>query len=247
MIWYELSKGKLQIPDENEYTLVCTHLSLMELAFTRNVYKNIQDVQKVIKCIMDIKPIFIMHIPDDYILTLIDEKYDFKYDLEDDLIMGFLKMINNYKEKELIEGEFKEHFDSIAERRKSSGKERTDYLNDFYKPFKEISYVFKKYPTTEIDKQFFRQKFIHEFNESNDTMYSENNFNWTNIEFYEKINIKYRRNLMITKMKAEPNDENDLRNMIYVLPNDKYWTLEKRWLAMAKEIKLTQYLFEPKF
>ncbi|MBL0281926.1 MAG: hypothetical protein IPQ11_16530 [Bacteroidetes bacterium] len=53
--------------------------------------------------------------------------------------------------------------------------------------------------------------------------------------------------MYLTRMKADRNDENDLQNMIYVQPGDLYWTLEKRWLSIIREIKLDKYLYqEPK-
>lgn len=45
------------------------------------------------------------------------------------------------------------------------------------------------------------------------------------------------------QFKTNPSDENDFKNMIYVQPTDLDWTLEKRWLAIAKEIKLEKYLY----
>ena len=44
-------------------------------------------------------------------------------------------------------------------------------------------------------------------------------------------------------MKADINDKNDLKNIIYVQPTYLYWTLEKRWLTIAKEIRLEKYLY----
>lgn len=71
--------------------------------------------------------------------------------------------------------------------------------------------------------------------------------NWEKFELHEKVGARYMRNMYLTRMKADRNDENDLQNMIYVQPGDLYWTLEKRWLSIIREIKLDKYLYqEPK-
>jgi hypothetical protein len=44
-------------------------------------------------------------------------------------------------------------------------------------------------------------------------------------------------------MKVDINDDNDLKNMIYVQPTNLYWTLEKRWLTIVKEAKFEKYLY----
>lgn len=62
MIWYELSKNRLEIPNPEEYTLVCTYLSLTELAFTPNNFKNLGEVQKAIRKILSVEPELILDI-----------------------------------------------------------------------------------------------------------------------------------------------------------------------------------------
>ncbi len=56
MVWYELAKGRLVIPDPQKYQLVCTHLSLMEIACSSNNFNKLQEVQAVISKILNIEP-----------------------------------------------------------------------------------------------------------------------------------------------------------------------------------------------
>jgi hypothetical protein len=42
----------------------------------------------------------------------------------------------------------------------------------------------------------------------------------------------------------QQNDDEDLFNLIYVEPNDKYLTQEKRWKNIIKEAGMEAYLFE---
>ena len=52
--------------------------------------------------------------------------------------------------------------------------------------------------------------------------YSAGQVNWEKFELHEKVGARYMRNMYLTRMKADRNDENDLQNMIYVQPGDLY-------------------------
>lgn len=55
-------------------------------------------------------------------------------------------------------------------------------------------------------------------------------------EFFIQIDTSTR--------KVKPNDWNDLINLIYVGPDDLYWTKEKRWNIIFKDAKMERYLFK---
>ena len=43
----------------------------------------------------------------------------------------------------------------------------------------------------------------------------------------------------------ESNDYMDIFNLAYVRKGDKYWTHEKKWIALIKEVGCERYLFNP--
>jgi len=245
MIWYELSKGKLSIPDPKKYILVCTHLSLMELAFTKNIIKNYREVQDTIKFIMASKPNFIMYNPYVYAKASMDPKFKLrKYKPREDLLMPFLKAIYHNKEKDIIDKKLKNYHVSILYERSENANNFANFRNDLYVSVKRNNYVFKKYNSIEADRNMFRKLFLHtlnHFQEKKDNLNS--NLNWSEIELFEKVSTRYLKRLIISSLKVDKNDDNDLNNMIYVSPTDKYWTLEKRWIHIIKEINLSYYLY----
>jgi hypothetical protein len=243
MIWYNLSKNKLQVPDPKQYKLVCTYLSLMELAFTPNSFNNLDEIQETIKCIIELKPELIMHDPTSYAKAIIDPDFNYEYEKEEDIVTGFLKVLLNHPKEGLLKNEFKVQLANISSTRKEKGSEWADFLNDCYKGSKEISYILKKYSTDADDRKKIRKWFVLQLNQTSKINYSLEQIRWEHFEFYEKVGARYMRNMYLTKMKADRNDENDLKNMFYVQPTDKYWTLEKRWLQMVKEIKFDRYLY----
>ena len=229
MIWYYLSQDKVKIPDPDKYILVCTYLSLTELAFSQNNFNKLREVQQVIKSIFNIRPEIILSYPIDHALELIDTEYQFEHKIEEDLVLGFLKVILNHPGEGLIDNEFKEQLLFIVNKRKVNYEDWANFLNDLHEGVKEIGHIVKKFHNDDSDKSNFRGWFVRQLNESSfEKKYSAGQVNWEKFELHEKVGARYMRNMYLTRMKADRNDENDLQNMIYVQPGDLYWTLEKR-------------------
>lgn len=244
MIWYNLSKGSLKVPDPEKYTLVCTYLTLMELAFTLNNFKKLSEVQATIRQILKSEPELILTYPFDHARTLIDKSYNHSFNIEEDLVFAFLRVLSNHPKDGLVDNSFKEQLADITKKRKENSSDWADFLNELNKPSKEISWVFKKYSSEKWDKSKFQGWFLLQINQLSDKTYSAETINWCNFEFYESMYRRYHRNLLVSKMKADINDDNDLKNLIYVQPDTLYWTLEKRWLTIAKEAKIDKYLYQ---
>lgn len=72
MVWYELAKGRIQIPDTERYQLVCTHLSLMEIACSSNNFNKLNEVQSVVSKILSLEPEIITQQPYGYARSRVD-------------------------------------------------------------------------------------------------------------------------------------------------------------------------------
>lgn len=243
MIWYELSKNKLQVPDPEKYKLVCTYLSLTELAFTPNNFHKHKEVQDVIRKIIALEPDLILHYPLEHALAIIDSSHVPHYEIEEDLVMAFLRGILHQPQDSFPDNKFKSYLANISSRRKENSKDWVNFINKVNDPLKEVSSIVKKYHTKDSQQEFFRRGFLFDLNDIFEKSYTEESIDWKQFEFYEKVGQQYERKMIVSKMKADLNDENDLKNMLYVRPTDKYWTLEKRWLSIIKEIKLERYLY----
>lgn len=243
MIWYELSKNTIQVPDPNQYTLVCTYLSLMELAFSPNNLKKLSEVQAAIREIFKIKPEMILHYPWDHATSLIDKNFDSDFKIEEDLTIGFLRVLLNHPKEGLFPNSFKESLENISSTRRKNFEEWADFLNDLNNLDNDVKRALIKYSKANRHLIDFKKWFVHKLNKREMGSYSIDTFPWEQFEFYTSTGATYMRKMMFSRMKADGNDENDMRNMIYVQPGDKYWTLEKRWLNLAKESKMTKYLY----
>lgn len=243
MIWYNLSKGHLKVPDPEKYTLVCTYLTLMELAFTPNNFRKLTEVQDAINQILHSEPEFILQVPFDHARFLINTGIKPEFNIEEDLVFGFLRILLNQPKEGLINNDFKLQLSDITAKRTLNSNNWSDFQNKLNEPSKKMGRVLKKYYSEEWEQTRFQGWFILQLNQLSDTSYSAEQIDWRNYELYEKVYKRYQRNLKISKMKVDSNDGNDLKNMIYVQPADLYWTLEKRWLTIAKEIKLEKYFY----
>lgn len=247
MIWYELSKNRIQIPDPNQYILVCTYLSLMELAFSPNNLKNLSEVQEAIRLILKVKPEIIMANPWDHAKFLIDDDFQHEHEIESNITLAFLRILLNHPKEGLIPNSFKHHLENISTIRKKNMAEWAEFINKLYQNDAELRTAFKKYSQKDSDLLYFKKWFLYRLNVFEEDKFSFDKMPWKLFEFYTSIGAYYMRTMKLSRMKADGNDENDLRNMIYVQPGDKYWTLEKKWLTFAREAKMSHYLYQTEF
>lgn len=243
MIWYDLSKAKLALPDPKKYSLVCTHSTSTELAFTPNLFGKLHEVQDAIKQILNSASDILMASPIEHARMLIDKNYNPYFNVEDDLVFAFLRVVLNHPSDGLIDNESKEQLSFIVNERNKNFEEWAIFLNQLNEPMKKFSSRFKRFHSQEKMKFKLRTGFVLQLNDTHNTNYKPEIIDWSKFEFYENIHCQYHRNLMLSKMKADSNDKYDLENMIYVQPHDLYWTKEKRWLRIAKETKLEKYLY----
>ncbi|HQS35839.1 MAG: hypothetical protein B7Y11_12820 [Sphingobacteriia bacterium 24-36-13] len=157
--------------------------------------------------------------------------------------MGFLRIILNQPGETLADGNFKNYLTDIAARRKENSIDWANFQNDLYKLPGVHKSILKKYEGSEMDLLESRKWLLLQLNQLNEKELDFSAIDWSGFELYENVHAKYIRNLQISNLRADRNDENDLKNMLYVQPREKYWTLEKRWLSIIREIKMEKYLF----
>lgn len=70
-------------------------------------------------------------------------------------------------------------------------------------------------------------------------------FPWQEIELFIHVVAAYFRELIFTGRPVRTNDIYDILNMIYVKPDDLYWTQEKFWNEIIGiKLKLGDYIFQ---
>lgn len=87
--------------------------------------------------------------------------------------------------------------------------------------------------------------------------YVNNNFDWTRIELFLNTLALFNRKIVFHKMRYNDKDMIDLWNMVYVKPENLYWTWEGinretnevknqlRWHTLIREAGMKRYLFLP--
>ena len=245
MIWYDLSKGRIPIPDPDKYSLICTHLSLTEIAFSPNNFHKLEDVQNTIKSVLHVNPYFIKLSPTEHARTIIDPEYDPQYDRDEDLMLAFLRILPNHPKEGLLNNDFKKQLAKISAIRKHNFNEQAEFLNKLYDAPIELKRVLKRYSKNRSYFEDSKRLLLHELNQFYEANYDLENVDWYQFEFYLAVHGHFMRTMDFSRMKADGNDHNDLRNMLYVQPENLYWTKERRWLTLAKEAGMSQYLYEP--
>ncbi len=221
MIWYGLASGKLQVPDTKKYQLVCTHLSLTEIAFSSNNFHKLEEVRSVIGKLMSIGPEFITQQPLDYARSRVDSDHTFEYNIEEDLVMAFLRGVYRQSKRVLADGSFKNHLIDIAARRKENSTDWADFQNKLYKLSGISKSILKKYQDNEMLLQESRKWLLFQLSHLDDKE-MDSSTDLSDFELYINVYARYIRNLEISNLRADRNDENDLKNMLYVHPTDKY-------------------------
>ncbi|MFW2477726.1 MAG: hypothetical protein ACN4EP_12470 [Sediminibacterium sp.] len=243
MVWYELAKGRIVVPDPEQYQLVCTHLSLTEIACSSNNFNKLQEVKAVISEIVKLKPEMIIQYPYEHARFLADNEYTFEYKVEEDLIISFLRIIRNQPGEELAAGELKDYLTDIAARRKENSIDWANFQNELYKLSGIPKSTLKKFQNSEMKLMESRKWLLFQLNQLSEKELDFSTIDWSRFELYENVHARYIRNLELSNFRADRNDDNDLKNMLYVQPGEKYWTLEKRWLSIIREIDLENYLY----
>lgn len=216
MIWYDLSKGSLSLPDPNKYDLICTQLSLSEIAFSPNNFHKLADVQNTIKSILHINPYFLKLSPTEHVRTIIDPEYDPQYDSDEDLMLAFLRILPNHPGEGLINNEFKKQLAEISAIRRHNFNEQADFLNKLYDVPSELKRVIKWYSKNRSCFEDSKRLLLHELSQFNEANYDFENVDWDQFEFYLSVHGHFMRTMDFSRMKADGNDHNDLRNMLYV-------------------------------
>lgn len=118
-----------------------------------------------------------------------------------------------------------------------------------------ISLFKKKFPITQEKKDFLKSDFgiqyhwqyvtkqlvFKQLGEQRKFIDTDSIFK---MELFINVFNQYMIDLDLGKMSVTENDIYDIFNMVYVRPEDKYWTKETKWIKYITQIGLGDYLFE---
>ena len=232
----------MKIEDFRDVILVSTHLSIIELGSSENLIdeKRIRLTKNAAKALIEYSGELIKVDPIRYIARQEAEK-DFDQIIEQVKRLAFTEdeelkeQIKNPRfQKSILQ------FDKILE----PGVEFTN----------QVLPLIRENIKNSIGKNIHRGKnTLHEIKSLVQMMIGRSlkaNFDWEDYP-WEKIHLfihtwdMFFKELELSRMKFQKNDWFDLFNIVYVSPNDKYFTLEKKWQRLITSHSITKdYLFK---
>lgn len=244
MIWYEIGRGTIDVPNRDIYKLVCTYASMNELALSPNATNNLSDVKNAIGAIFKSKPEIIVKSPIEHFIKSIGHNlpYDEEFRPENDAVMIFLRQLSKQTNASFKKGSFRNWFDRVNKIRRANLQSNADFLNELYDHDNELRRIFKKHH--DFNNNDVRTLMLNDLKHNYEIDLDVSEVDWSLIELYEKTYSQYLKRLIISRQKASANDSMDLANLLYVQPGILYWTKEKRWISMIQDAKMDKYLFK---
>ncbi|UWX56480.1 hypothetical protein NYZ99_09995 [Maribacter litopenaei] len=234
-VWFQISAGKYSSPED--YELSPTAFSLIELATSQVMVELPKFYQNTVRIIYDNGGSIIPENPFDFVLQ--NQFKDYTSGESPNLfkiLKDFSELLSReIKEDDLIDEEIKTKVIKECQGQRTITKELAEIGNqDLIELRKNINTSIGKkehlkIDGSEINRQMFKS-FINDYTETRKYSVDWDKFDWTKIELFMIVTESYFKKLETTKgMKIQPNDIVDWFNLLYVQPDDKYLTFEKRW------------------
>ncbi len=246
-IWYNLSDKKHNL--DKTIHLIGTSVNLSEFAYSKRIISDVETLKKAFIAFKRYSYSIITTNPFDYVISIYDNNYkpnDLKTKSiidalerlllikKSDNILETAKLIDSHIEKlnsapKVLNNALPQIRNSI---KKNIGKGKYNRINNFSELKDYFAEIINDYSKKELDRNI---------------RLNEINFDWTQIEFFLEVWHKYFKLLeMSNNWKVDRNDFTDLVNMVYVKPKFKYWTTDKKWINIFKDIpEISNYLFFP--
>lgn len=248
-IWYGIGNGGISLKEYDLPPLFATYINIDELARTPNILHNLEDVRGAIRAAM-VNAIYRTINDNPYIYILKLETPDFNPNIQHD--NHILELTTAFAEGRHIKDEFVKNFQEYIEQRKKELQKIADVYNQLFENIKTSigkgKNEFRKLDGMPFIKDFINDR-IGDWTEHHlDKRYTlSEKFDWEQVELYLNTFGSLFAELSVSQMRFQPNDLYDLLNLVYVRPSDKYWTKEKRWQIIIKDIaNLGHYLVEYK-
>ena len=249
-IWYDIAEGKIKPEEISKLKLIGTALNIIEIASTPHLFDNFELVKLTIKALQKHHFIINSRNPFDHFISIFDSSFKPNDEYVVNLLNDFEKIdtIDNCNDLSL------EDWDIVFAKTGA----RKDYIrrvvNDALlqsQTFIKDNHLKKNYSSNSY-KDSWKPFFIFLISEYYRNIYNEeiiiakNDMNWNRLDFFITAWDEYFKHLEIEDgSKFKRNDWYDLWNLVYVQPECKYWTSEKRsWAKLLKENKdLKPYMF----
>ncbi|HHH50330.1 MAG TPA: hypothetical protein ENK52_05065 [Saprospiraceae bacterium] len=248
-IWYGFASGKLDLADFSSANLICTKVTIDELASSENILDDdkVFLVQRALKMIFSHASDIILESPVHWLIRMGDP--NFKIDLSttksnleklrifsnlDKTVLGQISRIPELQEN--IQNYDKPLDPSIDFINSMSPIVNSNIKNTIGKK------QHRKKDTSGGIKNLIRMMIGRNIPNAK---INWTNYPWKKVVLFVKTWDLFFKEMELSGMKAERNDWYDLFNMVYVNESEKYWTLEKKWNRLIySDIETKKYQFK---
>ena len=239
-IWYELGNSEKELVNDKNVILVTTFNSIDEFSRTENLLINPEYTMKGIQAMFKYSRNHAIYEPPlIYLKKLADPNYNYDINSELGTILEFTsKVANGVK----IDFDKSEEYSNFCKSRKDDLAFVSNIFNEESANIKARIKNLKnhrKEDSLPINRDLI-SLFVASATKSDGI---PTGFDWKQIELFENVLKVYFNSLETGEYKSEPNDWFDLFLLIYVQPNRKLWTKEKKWLTLIKRANMSHYLF----
>ena len=240
-IWYNIGNGLIDaavIGEGNK--LIATFISIDEFSRTANLIERPKETRNAIQSMFKYSNKHAILEPPLFYLKKL-ENFNYAYDiaLHQESILTFTEKIARGYGIELSK---RDEYRIFCESRKANLQSVADIFNIEARKLKEN--IKEKGKHRKENSIPLNRQLISLFVEKQTGEGLSKNFDWTQIELFEKSLKVFLNALETGAMVMKPNDWYDLFIMVYVSPERKYWTRDCKWLDIIKTAGMENYLFE---
>ena len=236
-IWRAITEKEIGEPEllKVESPLTLSFINIDEIIKSNLILSDIDKAMNVIQRMMKMPAKTIYEPPLIYLKKMDVDRYEYNFTDNNLDILYLTQAIANGQKVN------KSKFKTYKESREKTFKELIDIINNEAKTIKSN----RNQPKNLNVKKTIRN-FISFLVKSQTGINLTDKFDWTQIELFEKVLSMFFKELETTKTKIKINDIYDLFILIYVQPNDRFWSKDKRKgpLKYVKEIANGKYVFE---
>ncbi|MEP2771091.1 MAG: hypothetical protein ABJH05_03015 [Fulvivirga sp.] len=237
MIWYNIGSNQYNRKIIDRLNLIATANTADELRMSGNILDKIGHVKLACQSFINDSESIIKYSPAEYMLILAGVT-DHGFTGFDNILSKINRVIelpiselamNSRINRDKIEKELM-HYNSDLDKTVEFINSHKEYIR---KHIKTSNGGVRKYRATSNDtgiRNLLIQLTELELKSLNKTLSIDwAKFPWGEIEFFLHIWYLHFLEIEVSHQKFKRNDWKDIMNMIYVRPNDLYWTEEKKW------------------
>ncbi len=237
-IWYDIASGKITKEQLAKVELYATYVNLFELAKTQNLVKDWVTVKKAVQALHDNSSGIYETNPIEFIIKKQFPEYRCKDISYQQILNGFEHLLRR-DEKEQIEKEVLDKMQKSIDEFADAAQKSADYLNtklpEIRKKIKES--IGKKEHRKIVSYPLIYEVinvFVQRQTEGTLSLNIEK-YPWNEIDLLVRVWDNYFKELEVSgNQKFQPNDWQDIFAMVYVSPDDKYFTSETKWIRLME-------------